>query len=136
MGGPLNADPDKQQDDNALYTGYFIGQFGDLPVDQITKPVLKDFMDLLERCPRNVPHAIRRASLAERIAWGEKPANLKQPRLARRTVNASVAFRVMVTTVPTSTSPDPAMMPLPEVAKEEMAGALRANASLATGAIT
>ena len=79
---------DKQQDDNALYTGYFIGKFGDLPVDQITKPVLKDFMDLLERCPRNVPHAIRRASLAERIAWGEKSANLKQPRLARRTVNA------------------------------------------------
>ncbi|RYC29140.1 site-specific integrase [Lichenibacterium minor] len=79
---------DKQQDDNALYTGYFISKFGDLPVDQITKPVLKDFMDLLERCPRNVPHAIRRASLTERIAWGEKPANLKQPRLARRTVNA------------------------------------------------
>ena len=79
---------DKQQDDNALYTGYFISKFGDLPVDQITKPVLKDFMDLLERCPRNVPHALRRASLAVRIAWGEKPANLKQPRLARRTVNA------------------------------------------------
>ncbi len=79
---------DKQRDDNALYTGYFIGEFGDLPVDQITKPVLKTYMDLLLRCPRNVPHAIRRASLAERIAWGEKPANLKKRRLARRTVNA------------------------------------------------
>lgn len=79
---------DKQRDDNALYTGYFIDQFGDLPVNQITKPVLKQFMNLLLRCPRNVPHAIRRASLAERIAWGEKPANLKNPRLARRTVNA------------------------------------------------
>ncbi len=79
---------DKQQDDNLLYTGYFIGEFGDLPVDQITKPVLKKFMNLLERCPRNVPHAFRRASLTERIAWGEKPVNLNKPRLARRTVNA------------------------------------------------
>ena len=79
---------DKQRDDSSLYTGYFIGEFGDLPVDQISKPMLKKFMDLLERCPRNVPHAIRRASLAERIAWGEKPVNLKKSRLARRTVNA------------------------------------------------
>ncbi len=79
---------DKQQDDSLLYTGYFIGEFGDLPVDQITKPVLKKFMNLLERCPRNVPHAFRRASLTERIAWGEKPVNLNKPRLARRTVNA------------------------------------------------
>ena len=78
----------KQDDDNALYVGYFIGCFGDLPVDRITKPLLTEFMDLLQRCPRNVPHAIRHASLADRIAWGEKQANLRKPRLARRTVNA------------------------------------------------
>ncbi len=73
---------------DALYVGYFISCFGDLPVDQITKPLLTEFMDLLQRCPRNVPHVIRRASLKDRIAWGEKPANLPQRRLARRTVNA------------------------------------------------
>lgn len=78
----------KQIEDNALYTGYFVSVYGDLPVDLITKPLLTEFMDLLQRCPRNVPHAIRRASLKERIAWGEKPANLRQRRLARRTVNA------------------------------------------------
>lgn len=78
----------KQIDDNALYVGYFVGEFGDLSVDQITKPMLAEFRDRLLRCPRNVPHAIRRASLKERIAWGEKPANLKQPRLSRITINA------------------------------------------------
>ena len=75
---------EKQDDDNALYVGYFISTFGDLPVDQITKPLLTEFMDLLQRCPRNVPHVIRRAPLKDRIAWREKPANLAQKRLARR----------------------------------------------------
>lgn len=70
---------DKQDEDNALYVGYFIGAFGDLPVDRITKPLLAEFLDRLQRCPRNVPHAIRHASLKDRIVWGEKPANLRVP---------------------------------------------------------
>lgn len=79
---------DKQDGDNALHVGYFIGAFGDLQVDRITKPLLAEFMDLQQRCPRNVPHAIRHASLNDRIAWDEKPANLRVHRLARRTVDA------------------------------------------------
>lgn len=39
----------KQDDDNALYVGYFIGAFGDLRADRIMKPLLTEFMDLLQR---------------------------------------------------------------------------------------
>ena len=78
----------KQVDDNALYTTYFISEFGDLPVDQITKPILAVFLDLLGQCPRNVPHSIRRASLRARVEWGNQAENILKPKLTRPTINA------------------------------------------------
>ena len=83
--GPL----EKQNDDDALHIGSSINAFGDLPVDRITKPLLTEFIDLLQRCPRNVPHALRRASLKDRIGLGREAGQPPSAEgLARRTVNA------------------------------------------------
>ena len=78
----------KQADDNGNYVQYFIDLHGDQPVDQIAAPMVVAFLDLLQRCPRNVPHALRRARLQDRVAWGENAEDLQKPRLARQTVNS------------------------------------------------
>lgn len=79
---------DKQVADNALYIGYFISCFGDLPVTEIDRPKIDKFLMLLDRCCRNVPHHVRGASLEERVAWSERIENIGEPRLKRGTINA------------------------------------------------
>ncbi|MDX7949738.1 site-specific integrase [Lichenihabitans sp. Uapishka_5] len=78
----------KPRDDNALYVGYFVSLFGDLPVADITRPMIDQYLKLLDRCARNVPHALRRGSLMARAEWSELPDNRGKRRLKRRTINA------------------------------------------------
>ena len=79
---------DKQADDNAIYLRYFCDLNGDLPVDQITPPMVASFLQHLLDAPRNAPHALRNASLQLRIAWANDPGHHYERRLSRSTINA------------------------------------------------
>ena len=59
---------DKARDDNKLYIDAFIGQFGDLPVSQITRAMVREFRDLLAKRPRNMPRDLRKLPLRMQVA--------------------------------------------------------------------
>lgn len=48
--------------DNKLYVGRFIDLFGDIPITQVTKKMVRAFRDTLLDCPRNVPKGRSRSS--------------------------------------------------------------------------
>ena len=77
---------EKARDDNKLYVDAFVGQFGDLPIDQITKSQIREFRDLLAKRPRNLPRDLRGERLSVQVAWAMTQGDCLQ--LTPNTVNA------------------------------------------------
>lgn len=60
----------KQQDDNLLYVNAFISLCGDVPVNQVTRNMVRAYRDLLAQRPRNMPNKIRCLPLRDQVTWG------------------------------------------------------------------
>ena len=65
---------EKAKADNRLYVGRFIDLYGDLPIASVTRKMIRDFRDVLTKCPRNPPKGIAKLPLQDQVAWaGEQP---------------------------------------------------------------
>ena len=60
---------EKARNDNKLYVDGFISEYGDLPIDQITRPMIRGYRDLLAKRPRNMPRDLRGERLRAQVAW-------------------------------------------------------------------
>ena len=77
---------EKARNDNALYVDAFISEYGDLPIDQIDRPKIRGYRDLLAKRPRNMPRKLRGKRLRTQIAWALKQSDCVL--LTPNTVNA------------------------------------------------
>ncbi len=82
----LYAPKKKARDDNWLYLSAFIAIHGDLPVDKVTRKMVRGFRDLLKERPRNMPNAVAKLALKDQVAWGKTQDNCRL--ITKQTVNA------------------------------------------------
>jgi hypothetical protein len=76
----------KAIDDNRLYVGRFIDLNGDIPIDRVTKKMVREFLAALMECPCNPSKEMAGKPLQEQITWAKEIPNCRL--LSRQTINA------------------------------------------------